>query len=158
MGHQINIVSTDRANVVASAAIGAREGTTPQSTRLTAGRESWDRRALDPSRHLAFTSNEQVTYMASETDSPDILLRCALDLFGRHGFDGTRTRDIAAAAGKPMSAITYHFGGTEEIGRASCRERACEYELRISDWSSDVCSSYLPPVSRPAARVGTDGP
>src|SRR3546814_5085927 len=83
MGHQINIVSTDRANVVASAAIGAREGTTPQSTRLTAGRESWDRRALDPSRHLAFTSNEQVTYMASETNSPDILLRCALDLFGR---------------------------------------------------------------------------
>src|SRR3546814_3322970 len=105
MGHQINIVSTDRANVVASAAIGAREGTTPQSTRLTAGRESWDRRALDPSRHLAFTSNEQVTYMASETDSPDILLRCALDLFGRHGFDGTSTRAIAAAAGKPMSAI-----------------------------------------------------
>src|SRR3546814_7604659 len=97
MGHQINIVSTDRANVVASAAIGAREGTTPQSTRLTAGRESWDRRALDPSRHLAFTSNEQVTYMASETDSPDILLRCALDLFGRHGFDGTSTRAIAAA-------------------------------------------------------------
>src|SRR3546814_18648224 len=85
MGHQINIVSTDRANVVASAAIGAREGTTPQSTRLTAGRESWDRRALDPSCHLAFTSNEQATYMASETDSPDILLRCALDLFGRHG-------------------------------------------------------------------------
>src|SRR3546814_10204985 len=84
MGHQINIVSTDRANVVASAAIGAREGTTPQSTRLTAGRESWDRRALDPSRQLAFTSNEQVTYMASETDSTDILLRCALDLFGRH--------------------------------------------------------------------------
>src|SRR3546814_1404517 len=97
MRHQINLVTTDLANVVASAAIGAREGTTPQSTRLTAGRESWDRRALDPSRHLAFTSNEQVTYMASETDSPDILLRCALDLFGRHGFDGTSTRAIAAA-------------------------------------------------------------
>src|SRR3546814_2637825 len=96
-----------------------------------------------PSRHLAFTSNEQVTYMASETDSPDILLRCALDLFGRHGFDGTSTRAIAAAAGKPMSAITYHFGGKEElyvaasrylsariaeqkIGRASCRERVCK--------------------------------
>src|SRR3546814_15830093 len=80
-----------RSNVVASAAIGAREGTTPQSTRLTAGRESWDRRALDPSRHLAFTSNEQVTYMASETDSPDILLRCALDLFGRHGFEDRKS-------------------------------------------------------------------
>src|SRR3546814_6427288 len=72
--------------------------------------------------------------------SPDILLRCALDLFGRLGFDGTSTRAIAAAAGKPMSAITYHFGGKEElyvaasrylsarkIGRASCRERVCQY-------------------------------
>src|SRR3546814_6240995 len=96
MGHQINIVSTDRANVVASAAIGSREGTTPQSTRLTAGRESWDRRDLDPSRHPAFTSNEQVTYMASEPDSPDILLRYALDLFGRHGFDGNSTRALQA--------------------------------------------------------------
>src|SRR3546814_893958 len=130
MGHQINIVSTDRANVVASAAIGAREGTTPQSTRLTAGRESWDRRALDPSRHLAFTSNEQVTYMASETDSPDILLRCALELFGRHGFDGTRTRAIAAAAGKPMSAITYHFGGKEE--RTEKQQSELQSRMRLS--------------------------
>src|SRR3546814_15815795 len=73
------------------------------------------------SRHLAFTANEQVTYMASETDAPDILLRCALDLFGRHGFDGTSTRAIAAAAGKPMSAITYHFGGKEELYVAASR-------------------------------------
>src|SRR3546814_20224231 len=85
MGHQINIVSTDRANVVASAAIGAREGTTPQSTRLTAGRESWDRRALDPSRHLAFTSHEQVTHMDSQTAPPVIFLRCLLDLFAHPG-------------------------------------------------------------------------
>src|SRR3546814_606611 len=31
-----------------------------------------------------------------------------------------------------------------EIGRASGRERGCPYEMRISDWSSDVCSSDLP--------------
>src|SRR3546814_14162322 len=105
MGHQINIVSTDRANVVASAAIGAREGTTPQSTRLTAGRESWDRRALDPSRHLAFTSNEQVTYMARETDSPDILLRCDLALFGRPGFDGRSTGALSRGVAQPVSRI-----------------------------------------------------
>src|SRR3546814_2036876 len=78
MGHQINIVSTDRANVVASAAIGAREGTTPQSTRLTAGRESWDRRALDPSRHLAFTSNERSEEHTSELQS---LMRISYAVF-----------------------------------------------------------------------------
>src|SRR3546814_547809 len=147
MGHQINIVSTDRANVVASAAIGAREGTTPQSTRLTAGRESWDRRALDPSRHLAFTSNEQVTYMASETDSPDILLRCALDLFGRHGFDGTSTRAIAAAAGKPMSAITYHFGGKEELYVAASRYL-----------SARIAEQIMPTMEAATTAAATGGP
>src|SRR3546814_4388422 len=147
MGHQINIVSTDRANVVASAAIGAREGTTPQSTRLTAGRESWDRRALDPSRHLAFTSNEQVTYMASETDSPDILLRCALDLFGRHGFDGTSTRAIAAAAGKPMSAITYHFGGKEELYVAASRYL-----------SARLAEQIMPTMEAATTAAATGGP
>src|SRR3546814_15764480 len=74
MGHQINIVSTDRATVVASAAIGAREGTTPQPTRLTAGRESWDRRALAPSRPLAFTSTQPVTCIPSDTHTPRVLL------------------------------------------------------------------------------------
>src|SRR3546814_12841235 len=103
MGHQLNIVSTDRANVVASAAIGAREGTTPQSTRLTAGRESWDRRALDPSRHHPFQSNEQVTYMTNETDSPDILHQYPLDLLAPHGFDRPTTRAIPDADGKTMS-------------------------------------------------------
>src|SRR3546814_3430839 len=28
------------------------------------------------------------------------------------------------------------------------------YEMRISDWSSDVCSSDLPPVDRPARLCG----
>src|SRR3546814_903867 len=30
-----------------------------------------------------------------------------------------------------------------EIGSAAGRDRVCQYELRISDWSSDVCSSDL---------------
>lgn len=49
------------------------------------------------------------------------LLDSALDLFGRLGFDGASTRAIAAAAGKPMSAITYHFGGKEELYVAVAR-------------------------------------
>src|SRR3546814_11527321 len=59
--------------------------------------------------------------MASETDAPYILLRSWHDRFGRHGFDGTSTRALAAAAGKPMSAITYHFGGKEELYVAASR-------------------------------------
>src|SRR3546814_397331 len=43
------------------------------------------------------------------------------------------------------------YDGDSKIGRASRRERACKsvkfqegaYDVRISDWSSDVCSSDL---------------
>jgi len=54
-------------------------------------------------------------------ESADQLIVHALDLFGRYGFDGTSTRAIAKAAGKPMSAITYHFGGKEELYVAVAR-------------------------------------
>ena len=35
------------------------------------------------------------------------MLRAALDQFGRHGFNGTTTRMIAAAAGMNLGAIPY---------------------------------------------------
>jgi AcrR family transcriptional regulator len=47
--------------------------------------------------------------------SDKALLRVAIDAFGRRGLEGASTRDIAAAAGKPMSAITYHFGGKDGL-------------------------------------------
>ena len=43
------------------------------------------------------------------------LITAALPLFGRKGFDGASTRELARAAGRPMSAITYHFGGKEGL-------------------------------------------
>jgi AcrR family transcriptional regulator len=49
---------------------------------------------------------------------PDLKLRlieAAIDQFGRAGFDGASTRDIAAASGTTMSSITYHFGGKQGL-------------------------------------------
>lgn len=46
--------------------------------------------------------------------SQDLSLRiieAGLEQFGRCGFDGSSTRDIAKASGTAMSSITYHFGG-----------------------------------------------
>lgn len=43
------------------------------------------------------------------------LVATALPLFGRKGFDGVSTRELTKAAGRPMSAITYHFGGKEGL-------------------------------------------
>jgi AcrR family transcriptional regulator len=45
----------------------------------------------------------------------DRLLDTAVDHFGRCGFDGVSTRDIARASGTAMSSITYYFGGKEGL-------------------------------------------
>lgn len=43
------------------------------------------------------------------------LINAAIERFGKRGFDGVGTREIAAAADTPMSSITYHFGGKEGL-------------------------------------------
>ena len=47
------------------------------------------------------------------------LIRAALRLFGSQGFDGTSTREIAAAANANIGSIAYHFGSKEGL-RAAC--------------------------------------
>ena len=47
------------------------------------------------------------------------LVRAALKLFGRQGFEGTSTREIAALAKANIGSIAYHFGGKECL-RAAC--------------------------------------
>ncbi len=37
------------------------------------------------------------------------LMRTAISLMGEHGYEGTSTRDIAAAAGVSVAALYYHF-------------------------------------------------
>ncbi len=49
------------------------------------------------------------------------LLETAVDHFGRRGFEGASTREIAAASGTAMSSITYHFGGKEGLYLAAAR-------------------------------------
>jgi AcrR family transcriptional regulator len=44
-----------------------------------------------------------------------ILIETAIDQFGRHGFEGASTREIARASGTAMSSITYHFGGKQGL-------------------------------------------
>ena len=43
------------------------------------------------------------------------LLDTAIDQFGKLGFEGASTREIARASGTAMSSITYHFGGKEGL-------------------------------------------
>lgn len=61
---------------------------------------------------------------ASSLGSDQLLLRAAIEAFGLRGLEGASTRDIAKAANKPMSAITYHFGGKEGLYKACAQHIA----------------------------------
>jgi TetR/AcrR family transcriptional regulator, regulator of cefoperazone and chloramphenicol sensitivity len=47
------------------------------------------------------------------------LVLAALKLFGRQGFAGASTREIAALAGANIGSIAYHFGGKEGLRLAA---------------------------------------
>jgi TetR/AcrR family transcriptional regulator, regulator of cefoperazone and chloramphenicol sensitivity len=43
------------------------------------------------------------------------LIDAGIALFGRHGLEGTSTRDIARRAGTNIAGIAYHFGGKKQL-------------------------------------------
>lgn len=63
------------------------------------------------------------------SDARERILRAALQAFSENGFDGGRTRDIAADAGVPLGLLQYHFGSKALLWRAAV-ERAFG-ELRV---------------------------
>lgn len=54
----------------------------------------------------------------SARDRREQLLRAAIDTFARQGFAGTKTRDIAAAAGVSEAILFRHFSTKEELYHA----------------------------------------
>ena len=75
------------------------------------------------------------------------LVLSALKLFGRQGFDGTSTRQIAAEARANIGSIAYHFGGKEGL-----RIAAADYIVETIQAIAGQAIGNLPP---PAA--GTSG-
>ena len=65
------------------------------------------------------TSGSTTSAPPSSEQTRHALIRAALRLFGSQGFDGTSTREIAAAANSNIGSIAYHFGSKEGL-RAAC--------------------------------------
>ncbi|RRH95092.1 DUF1956 domain-containing protein [Mesorhizobium tamadayense] len=66
------------------------------------------------------TSAKKPQREASPADQTRVaLVHAALKLFGRQGFDGTSTREIAAEAKANIGSIAYHFGGKEGLRAAA---------------------------------------
>ncbi|RVB74488.1 MULTISPECIES: DUF1956 domain-containing protein [unclassified Mesorhizobium] len=73
------------------------------------------------------------------------LVRAALRLFGRQGFDGTSTREIAAEAKANIGSIAYHFGGKEGL-----RNAAADY---IVDTIQTIAGQAIGNLQAPAAAM-----
>lgn len=74
------------------------------------------------------------------------LLQTAVEQFGRLGFEGASTRDIARASGTAMSSITYHFGGKEGL------------YLAAADHIAESIAVFQMPVLKTALESGTASP
>jgi AcrR family transcriptional regulator len=78
------------------------------------------------------------------------LIHAGLQLFGRHGFDGTSTRQIAALAKANIGSIAYHFGGKEGL-HAACADFIVETIQKIA---RPVLADAAAAADPPAAAAG----
>lgn len=59
------------------------------------------------------------------------LLHAGLTLFGQRGFDGVSARELATLAGRPLSAVTYHFATMEALYIAVVQQMIAQMDARM---------------------------
>jgi len=83
------------------------------------------------------------------------LLLAAIDVFGRHGFDGTSTRHLANAAGVNLQAIPYYFGGKEGLYIAAAEHIAAAIASHVGDRRERI-RARLADAEHRSAALGVD--
>lgn len=66
------------------------------------------------------------------------ILQIAINLFSRHGFSGTTTKEIARAAGVSEAMVFRHFATKNELYHAILDSKACEGGMKIPPWESEI--------------------
>ncbi len=82
------------------------------------------------------------------------ILDAALDLFGERGLTGATVRDIAARAKVNVAAISYHFGGKEELYRAVAQSVLGSIAGRVRSRIGPLLAA--PPREPEAARAALE--
>ncbi len=67
------------------------------------------------------------------TETKDKILKVALELFSKFGFNGTSVRDIAHASDVNVAAINYHFGSKHNLFWAVVNDSHNVAELMINE-------------------------
>jgi AcrR family transcriptional regulator len=76
------------------------------------------------------------------------LLDAALDVFGKYGFEGATTRQIARDADANLAAIVYHFGSKEALHRAVAEH--------VANHIQEINAKALAEAARPDATASPD--
>lgn len=72
-----------------------------------------------------------------KTDTRASLIEAGLHFFGRQGFEGTSTRQLAARANTNVASIAYHFGGKAGL-RAACLAAVVDRVAEVMDGSDGI--------------------
>ncbi len=84
------------------------------------------------------------------------LIEAALDVFGRLGYEGASTREIAKRANANLAAIVYHFGGKEALHLAVAEHVASRMLAKVGPTLASVAepsASETPEAARAALRL-----
>jgi AcrR family transcriptional regulator len=83
----------------------------------------------------------------------DKLLEAAIDLFGRRGYDGVSTREIAGLAKVNLAGIAYNFGGKQGLYRDCIRHIAETVRAGLLAAGVADAAAELPATSEAAMRL-----
>lgn len=108
--------------------------------------ENVDQTQLPASRHYRRARQDR------GVETRQKLLLAALDVFGRYGFEGSATRDIAKRAGANLAAIVYHFGSKDALHRAVAEYVVEQMQMRIGDSIDGAARALTGDLDRPTAR------
>jgi AcrR family transcriptional regulator len=96
-----------------------------------------------------------MTTQNSETRSDktrDALIRSAIEVFGRAGYDAASTRSIAERAGANQALISYHFGGKQSLYLAVFEYIGGEMQLLFNPIAKEVTTALQVQLPGSAAQ------
>jgi TetR/AcrR family transcriptional regulator, regulator of cefoperazone and chloramphenicol sensitivity len=89
-------------------------------------------------------------------DTRQKLLLAAIDVFGRHGFEGASTRMIASQAGANLQSIPYYFGGKEGLYVAAAEHIGSSIKARVHPVAARARSELATPTGARGAAPATE--
>lgn len=81
------------------------------------------------------------------------LLQAGAVLFGQRGFEGVSARELAAAAGTPVSAVTYHYSTMETLYIAVIQQMVAQMDERLAPEIRAIQGALLAQTISPQAAI-----